>query len=259
LRRVHVKIVRYLSEGESAAWGVLEGHDILSATGTPFVDLKPGEVVGSVDDVRLLAPATPTKIICVGRNYQQHAAEFGNPVPEQPLLFMKPPSSIVGPGGDVVYPGLSQRVDPEAELLIIIGRTAHRVGRDESLGVVGGYTCGNDVTARDIQKSDGQWTRGKGFHTFCPIGPWVETDYDPSDVRVTCTVNGETRQDGRTKDLIFDIPYLIEYIARFTRLEVGDVIMTGTPEGVAPVAVGDTMTVAVEGLGSLTNQVVAEE
>jgi 2-keto-4-pentenoate hydratase/2-oxohepta-3-ene-1,7-dioic acid hydratase in catechol pathway len=253
-----MKIVRYLSDGESAAWGVLEGHDVLSSTGTPFVDLKAGEVVGSVDDVRLLAPAAPTKIICVGRNYQQHAAEFGNPVPEQPLLFMKPPSAIVGPWEDVVYPELSQRVDPEGELVIVIGSSAHRIRRDESWSVVGGYTCGNDVTARDIQKSDGQWTRGKGFHTFCPLGPWVETDYDPSDVRVTCTVNGETRQDGRTRDLIFDIPYLIEYIARFTRLEVGDVIMTGTPEGVAPIRVGDTMTVAVERLGSLTNRVVAE-
>lgn len=254
-----MKIVRYMSEEERPAWGVLEGHDVLSSTGTPFVDLKAGEVVGSVDEARLLAPATPTKIMCVGRNYQEHAAEFGNPVPEQPLLFMKPPSAIVGPGDDVVYPELSQRVDPEGELVIVIGRTAHRVGRDESWSVVGGYMCGNDVTARDIQKSDGQWTRGKGFQTFCPLGPWVETDYDPSDVRVTCTVNGESRQDGRTKDLIFDIPYLIEYITRFTRLELGDVIMTGTPEGVAPIGVGDTMTVAVEGLGSLTNRVVAEE
>jgi 2-keto-4-pentenoate hydratase/2-oxohepta-3-ene-1,7-dioic acid hydratase in catechol pathway len=201
---------------------------------------------------------SPTKIVCVGRNYKEHAAEFSNPVPEEPLLFLKPPSAIVGPGDDVVYPELSQRVDHEAELCVVIGRTAHKVSADDAWSVVGGYTCGNDVTARDIQKSDGQWTRGKGFHTFCPLGPFVETDFDPTDVRVACSVNGETRQDGRTSAMIFDIPYLLEYISRFTRLEPGDVIMTGTPEGVASVEVGDTMTVEVEGLGSLSNRVAAE-
>jgi 2-keto-4-pentenoate hydratase/2-oxohepta-3-ene-1,7-dioic acid hydratase in catechol pathway len=259
LGRTDLKIVRYAGSDGRPAWGLMEGEEIRRADGTPFVDFSPGQSVRSPEGVRLLAPVVPSKIICVGRNYQEHAAEFGNPVPEQPLLFMKPPSAIVGPGDDVVYPGPSQRVDPEGELVVVIGRTAHRVDRDESWNFVGGYTCGNDVTARDIQKGDGQWTRGKGFHTFCPLGPWVETDYDPADVRVTCTVNGETRQDGRTRDMIFDIPYLIEYISRFTRLEVGDIIMTGTPEGVAPVGIGDTITVEVEGLGSLTNRVVPED
>ena len=229
-----------------------------SAEGRPFVDLIAGEAVGSVEDVQLLAPVVPTKVMCVGRNYREHAAELGNPVPDEPLLFLKPPSAIVAPGHDVIYPTLSSRVDHEAELVIVIGRTAERVSSADAMSVVGGYTCGNDVTARDIQKSDGQWTRGKGFHTFCPLGPWVETDYDPSDVRVTGKVNGDVRQDGQTRDMIFDIPFLIEYISRFTRLEVGDVVMTGTPEGVGPVAVGDTMTVEVEGLGSLSNSVVAE-
>jgi 2-keto-4-pentenoate hydratase/2-oxohepta-3-ene-1,7-dioic acid hydratase in catechol pathway len=252
-----LKIVRYANGGRPA-WGVLEDQEVRAATGEPFVDLAPGEVVGSLDEVRLLAPVVPTKVMCVGRNYKEHAAEFGNPVPEQPLLFLKPPSSIVGPGDDVVYPEPSKRVDHEAELIVVIGRTADRVSRADAMSVVGGYTCGNDVTARDIQKSDGQWTRGKGFHTFCPLGPWVETDYDPSDVRVAGSVNGDVRQDGRTRDMIFDIPYLIEYISAFTRLEVGDVIMTGTPEGVGPVEVGDTMTVEVEGLGALSNPVVAE-
>jgi 2-keto-4-pentenoate hydratase/2-oxohepta-3-ene-1,7-dioic acid hydratase in catechol pathway len=252
-----VKIVRYRG-GEGPAWGTLEDGVVRSASGTPFVDLEPAGEVGPLGEVGLLPPAVPTKIICVGRNYREHAAEFDNPVPEEPLLFMKPPSSIVGPGDDVVYPVLSSRLDHEGELVAIVGRTAHRVGRDDAWPVIGGYTCGNDVTARDIQKSDGQWTRGKGFHTFCPLGPWIETDYDPVDVNVVCKVNGETRQDGRTRDMIFDIPYLIEYITRFTRLEVGDVIMTGTPEGVASVGVGDEMTVEVEGLGSLTNRVVAE-
>jgi 2-keto-4-pentenoate hydratase/2-oxohepta-3-ene-1,7-dioic acid hydratase in catechol pathway len=254
-----MKIIRY-QEGTRQAWGVLEeDRDIRRATGSPFADLKPGDRAGSLDELRLLSPIAPTKIVCVGRNYREHAAEFSNPVPEEPLLFLKPPSAIVGPGDDVIYPALSRRVDHEAELAVVVGRTAHRVRADDAWSVVGGYTCGNDVTARDIQKSDGQWTRGKGFHTFCPLGPWVETDFDPTDVHVTCTVNEETRQHGRTSAMIFDIPYLIEYISRFTRLEPGDVIMTGTPEGVGPVEVGDTMTVQVEGLGSLSNRVVAED
>jgi 2-keto-4-pentenoate hydratase/2-oxohepta-3-ene-1,7-dioic acid hydratase in catechol pathway len=253
-----VKIVRYGGE-EGPAWGILEGDVVRAASGTPFVDLEPGAVVGPLGEMPLLAPVVPREIICVGRNYREHAAEFDNPVPEEPLLFMKPPSSVVGTGEDVVYPALSTRVDHEAELVVVVGRTAHRVGASVAWPVIGGYTCGNDVTARDIQKSDGQWTRGKGFHTFCPLGPWIETDYDPADVNVVCKVNGETRQDGHTRDMIFDIPYLIEYITRFTRLEVGDVIMTGTPEGVASVEVGDEMTVEIAGLGSLTNRVVAED
>ena len=253
-----MKIVRYRRE-QGPAWGVLDDGLVRSATGTPFVDLEPFEEVGPIEGVRLLAPVVPSKIVCVGRNYREHAAEFDNPVPEEPLLFLKPPSSIVGPGAEVVYPALSSRVDHEAELVAVVGRSAHRVERSEASSVIGGYACGNDVTARDIQRADGQWTRGKGFDTFCPLGPWVETDYDPGDVNVVCKVNGETRQDGHTRDMIFDIPYLIEYITRFTTLEVGDVIMTGTPEGVASVTVGDEMTVEVSGLGSLTNAVVAEE
>jgi 2-keto-4-pentenoate hydratase/2-oxohepta-3-ene-1,7-dioic acid hydratase in catechol pathway len=256
-RENDLRIVRY-TDGGPPSWGVLEDQQVRSAEGQPFVDLAPSDVVGPLDKVELLAPVVPTKVMCVGRNYREHAAELGNPVPDEPLLFLKPPSSIVGPGHDVIYPELSKRVDHEAELTVVIGRTAERVSSADAMSVVGGYTCGNDVTARDIQKSDGQWTRGKGFHTFCPLGPWVETDYDPSDVRVTCKVNGDVRQDGQTRDMIFDIPFLIEYITRFTRLEVGDVIMTGTPEGVGPVKVGDTMSVEIEGLGSLNNAVVAE-
>jgi 2-keto-4-pentenoate hydratase/2-oxohepta-3-ene-1,7-dioic acid hydratase in catechol pathway len=254
-----VKIVRY-SSPDGAAWGVLDGGVVRAAEGTPFVDLRPnGAEVGPLDEVSLLAPVTPRTVLCVGRNYRSHAAEFGNPVPEEPLLFLKPPAAVVGPGADVVHPQLSQRVDPEAELVLVIGRTARNVAAADAWGVIGGYTCGNDVTARDIQRSDGQWTRGKGFDTFCPIGPWVDTEFDPTDVGVSCTVDGERRQDGRTKDLIFPIPYLIEYITRFTTLEPGDVILSGTPEGVRAVEPGNTITVEVEGLGALSNTVVAEE
>lgn len=254
-----MRIVRYTAPN-GPAWGILEADDrVRAATGTPFVDLAAGDGdLGPVDEVELLAPATPSKVICVGRNFRAHAAELGNDVPDEPLIFLKPPSSVIGPGAAIHYPALSKRVDPEAELVVVIGREAHRVAAADAMGYIGGYTCGNDVTARDIQKSDGQWTRGKGFDTFCPIGPWIETDLDPSDVRVTCVVDGERRQDGRTRDLIFPIPRLIEYISRFTRLLPGDLVLTGTPEGVAPMSVGSTVTVEVEGIGSLTNRVVAE-
>jgi 2-keto-4-pentenoate hydratase/2-oxohepta-3-ene-1,7-dioic acid hydratase in catechol pathway len=253
-----MRIVRYAHDN-AARWGVLGDDDkVHAADGQPWRDLRAGAVVGAVGEVRLLAPVTPSKIICVGRNYADHAAEFGNPVPEQPLIFMKPPSSIVGPGDEIVYPALSRRLDPEAELVVVIGRSGRRVPAAHAMSIVGGYTCGNDVTARDLQKSDPQWTRGKGYDTFCPLGPWIDTAFDPADVRVTCTVNGELRQDGRTSDFLFDIPTLIAYVSEFARLEPGDVIMTGTPPGVRPVEVGDTITVKVDGFGELTNTVVAD-
>jgi 2-keto-4-pentenoate hydratase/2-oxohepta-3-ene-1,7-dioic acid hydratase in catechol pathway len=252
-----MKIVRFRTTGP-AAWGLLDDEGaVIVASGRPFVDLHPtGQVV---PNPTLLAPVTPRTVICVGRNYRSHAEEFGNQVPEEPLLFLKPPSAVVGPDAPVVYPAASARVDPEAELVVVTGRRARRVPAADAWSVIGGYTCGNDVTARDIQKSDGQWTRGKGFDTFCPLGPWVETDYDPTDVAVTCTVDGERRQHGRTGDLIFPIPYLIEYITRFTTLQPGDVVLTGTPEGVRPVRPGNRVTVSVEGLGSLSNPIVAED
>jgi 2-keto-4-pentenoate hydratase/2-oxohepta-3-ene-1,7-dioic acid hydratase in catechol pathway len=252
-----MKIVRYETAG-GARWGVLDGDVVHAAEGTPFVDLLATDPVGPLAETRLLAPVTPSTVLCVGRNYRSHAEEFGNKVPDEPLLFLKPPAAVIGPGVPIVYPALSQRVDPEAELVLVIGKEARHVPAEDAWSVIAGYTCGNDVTARDIQKSDGQWTRGKGFDTFCPIGPWVETDFDPTDVGVSCTVDGERRQDGRTKDLIFPIPYLIEYITRFTTLRPGDVILSGTPEGVRPVEPGNTITVEVEGIGRLTNPVVAE-
>ncbi|MEV0389193.1 fumarylacetoacetate hydrolase family protein [Nonomuraea sp. NPDC050643] len=255
-----MRIIRYDAEG-TVRWGVLTAEGtVLSTEGSPYIGggLRPGAPVGDVSDVRLRAPVTPSKILCVGRNYADHAAEFGNPVPKEPLIFLKPPSSIAGPGDEVVYPSLSGRLDPEAELVVVIGERGRRVAAEDAMSLVFGYTIGNDVTARDIQKSDPQWTRGKGFDTFCPLGPWVDTDFDPSDVRVTCTVGGEVRQDGRTRDFIFDIPTLIAYVSAFTTLEPGDIIMTGTPPGVRPVQSGDTMTIAIEGLGELTNPVVPE-
>jgi 2-keto-4-pentenoate hydratase/2-oxohepta-3-ene-1,7-dioic acid hydratase in catechol pathway len=254
-----MRIIRYAREDGAPRWGVLDADDtVRAAEGEPWVDLRAGEAVGSLSDVRLLAPVAPSKIVCVGRNYADHAAEFGNPVPEEPLLFLKPPSSIVGPGDEVVHPAISERLDHEAELVLVIGRAGRRVPAAEAMSLVGGYTCGNDVTARDIQRSDKQWTRGKGFDTFCPLGPWVDTDFDPSDVRVSCTVDGSVKQDARTRDLIFDIPTLLAYITDFCTLVPGDAIMTGTPSGVSPLAPGNTVTVAVEGLGEISNPVVAD-
>ena len=254
-----MRIVRYLSSG-APSWGVADGDQLLAASGTPFLDLVPGDALGPLADADLLAPVTPRSIICVGRNYKSHAEEFGNVVPGEPILFLKPSSSVVGPGAQVHYPELSERVDPEAELCLVIGKRAHRVSEEDALSVIGGYTVGNDFTARDMQKSDdgGQWTRGKGFHTFCPLGPWIDTDLDPTDVRVTLSVDGELRQDGRTRDFIWGIPYLIRYITRFMALDPGDVVMTGTPHGVAPVEVGQTVSAEIEGLGRLENELVAE-
>ncbi len=201
----------------------------------------------------------PSKIVCVGRNYRDHAAELGNEVPKEPLLFLKAPSSLLGSGGTVRLPGLSKRVDYEGELGIVIGRRCRQLGRRRmSGGYIRGYVCVNDVTARDLQKSDGQWTRGKGFDTFCPVGPVVSDEIDPvggDPVTVTTHVNGELRQTGSTADFIFWIPELLRYITAFATLEPGDLIPTGTPAGVGPVSAGDRMEVRIDGLGVLENVV----
>src|SRR5579859_4955662 len=199
----------------------------------------------------LCAPVDPTKIVCVGRNYAAHAKELGNDVPSEPLLFLKPPSSIVGPGDGIVLPSASSRVEHEGELGVVIGRRAKDVSRDDALAHVFGYTCVCDVTARDLQRKDGQWTRAKGFDTFCPTGPWIETELDPRSVRVTCAVNGQTRQDALTSSMIFDVPTLVAYISRIMTLEPGDLIATGTPEGVGPLAREDVIDVSIAGLGVL--------
>jgi 2-keto-4-pentenoate hydratase/2-oxohepta-3-ene-1,7-dioic acid hydratase in catechol pathway len=203
-------------------------------------------------------PVRPSKIVCIGRNYRAHAAELGNPVPTSPLLFLKPPSCLIAHGGAIVYPvGDSELVHHEGELAVIIGRRAKRVAAADAHAYVLGYSVFNDVTARDLQRQDVQFTRGKGFDTFGPLGPWIDTDFRPADQRLTVTVNGELRQDGRLSDMIFDVPTLIEAISRVMTLEPFDVIATGTPEGVGPLAIGDAVSVSIEGLGTLDNTVVA--
>ncbi|HTR65665.1 MAG TPA: fumarylacetoacetate hydrolase family protein [Terriglobales bacterium] len=214
-----------------------------------------------LSSARLLAPGRPSKIVCVGRNYREHAAELGNEVPPEPLIFLKPPSALLAPGKKIVRPALSQRVDHEGELGVLIAKTCHSLPAGEDVRpFILGYTCVNDVTARDLQKKDGQWTRGKGFDTFCPVGPVVNSECDPwAGVGVQTRVNGELRQDGNTRDFIFPLDVIIRYIARVMTLLPGDLIATGTPSGVGPIAAGDVVEVSVEGVGSLSNPVVDEE
>jgi 2-keto-4-pentenoate hydratase/2-oxohepta-3-ene-1,7-dioic acid hydratase in catechol pathway len=202
-----------------------------------------------------IAVPTPTKIVCVGRNYAEHAKELGNEAPAEPLLFLKPPSAVIAHEATILRPALSQRVDFEGELAIVIARDAKNVEAAGWRDYVLGFTCANDVTARDLQKKDGQFTRGKGFDTFCPLGPHVETDLDVSDLRIATRVNGETKQDGRTSQMIFSPGFLVEYVSAIMTLVRGDVILTGTPAGVGPLHAGDVVEVEIEGIGVLRNHV----
>lgn len=214
----------------------------------------------ALEDVRLLAPVIPrSKVVCVGKNYVAHAAEMGGDVPEEPLIFLKPNTSVIGPGEPIFYPKQSQNVHFEGELAIVIGRICRNLTAEDAPKVIYGYTVANDVTARDLQQKDGQWARAKGFDTFCPLGPWIETDFDPSDVRVRTTLNGETKQDGRTSDMVFDVTSILQYVTSFMTLLPGDVVLTGTPDGVGPMVAGDDVAVTIDGLGTLTNPVVADE
>jgi 2-keto-4-pentenoate hydratase/2-oxohepta-3-ene-1,7-dioic acid hydratase in catechol pathway len=207
------------------------------------------------DGATLLPPTTPTKIVCIGRNYADHAKELGNEAPSEPLLFLKPPSALLAPGGTIVRPSQSQLVHHEGELAIVVGREAKNVSREHWRDYVLGFTCANDVSARDLQRKDVQFTRGKGFDTFCPIGPHIETDLDPSDLRVVTRLNGEVKQDGRTSQMIFPCDVLFAYVSEHMTLMPGDVILTGTPAGVGSLNAGDTVEVEIEGIGTLTNAV----
>jgi len=203
------------------------------------------------DESKLRCPVEPSKILCIGRNYAAHAKELGNEPPSEPLLFLKPPSALLDPGGTIRLPPESARVEHEAELGVVIGRRARNVRKEEALAHVFGYTCVGDITARDLQKKDGQWARAKGFDTFCPVGPWIETELDPSRQSVKCRVNDEVRQDGVTSSMIFDVPTLIAYASRMMTLEPGDLLVTGTPEGVGPLVDGDRLVIEVSGIGAL--------
>ena len=257
-----MRIARFTT-GDDPMFGLVDGagEKIAEITGDPlYTKIELTGTVHQVEDVRLLAPVIPrSKIIGIGRNYADHAKEMGNEVPAEPLMFLIPNTAVIGPGDPVVMPEISERVDYEGELAVVIGRMCKDVSPEEAKKVVLGYTISNDVTARDLQKSDGQWSRAKGFDTFCPLGPWIETDLDPADSRVTTRLGGEVVQDGPTSDMIFGVAELISHASRAFTLLPGDVILTGTPEGVGPVKAGQRVEVEVPEIGVLANTYVALE
>ncbi len=250
--------IRYRTPEGQPRYGWVDGQQIGPVEGTPFGEYRRGEATLPLESVHLLPPVQPSKIICVGRNYVAHAAEHQAEVPQVPLIFLKPPSAVIGPGETILLPPQSQQVEHEAELAVVIGRRGRWIPPEEAGDYILGYTAANDVTARDLQRRDGQWTRGKGFDTFCPLGPWIDTDFDPADALITCRVNGDLRQMGSTRDMVFGVPQLIAFISSVMTLEPGDVILTGTPAGVGPLRAGDTVEVNIEHLGVLTNRVQAE-
>jgi 2-keto-4-pentenoate hydratase/2-oxohepta-3-ene-1,7-dioic acid hydratase in catechol pathway len=253
-----MKIVRVDSRVDDITYGAVEPEGIRLHLGSPFVAWEPTETVVAWDQARLLAPVIPTKVIAVGRNYVDHAKEFDSPIPEEPLLFLKPPTSVIGPLQAIRLPKESSNVHHEAELAIVVGKVARDVQIEDAGSYIIGYTAANDVTARDLQRSDGQWTRAKGFDTFCPLGPAIDTDLDPLEgLQVTCRVNGELRQSGSTADMVFGVSELLSYASSVMTLLPGDVILTGTPSGVGPITAGDKVEVEIEGIGVLMNTVVA--
>jgi 2-keto-4-pentenoate hydratase/2-oxohepta-3-ene-1,7-dioic acid hydratase in catechol pathway len=240
----------------SAKYGLLEGEKIREIQGIPWDKWTPGQATFAKKDCQLIAPVDPTKIVCVGRNYAAHAAEMGGVPPKEPLIFLKPPSSIIGAEEPIVLTKYSQKVEHEGELGVILARKCSHLGdAEDPLSFVLGYTCVDDVTARDLQKSDVQFTRAKGFDTFCPVGPHIETELDPKDVLVETRVNGSVRQSGSTSLMVYPVAFLIRWISRMMTLLPGDVIATGTPAGVGPLVAGDTVEVSVAGIGVLRNPV----
>jgi 2-keto-4-pentenoate hydratase/2-oxohepta-3-ene-1,7-dioic acid hydratase in catechol pathway len=244
------------------AYGILSlnSDHVRAISGTPWLQWSETNTDWALKDVRLLAPCEPGKILCIGRNYLAHAAELGNPMPKEPMLFMKPSSAMIGPEEAIVLPVYSERVEHEAELTVVMGKKcAHLSDNDDPLAYVFGYTCLNDVTARDLQKTDGQFTRAKGFDTFCPMGPCIETQLDPRDVLVECRVNGQVRQSGSTALMAYPVAFLVRWISRMMTLFPGDLIASGTPAGVGPLVAGDTVEVSAAGVGVLRNPVHASK
>lgn len=260
-----MQFIRFIEQHQSLqdhwfapTWGLLADDRVYPLAQPPYAGLVIAGAARARDEIKLVAPATPSKLVCVGRNYAEHAAELGNEVPTEPLIFLKPPTTVVGPDQPVVYPTISQRVDHEGELALMIGQRCRNVSEADAMSVIFGYTVANDVTARDLQKKDVQFTRGKGFDTFAPVGPYIDTEYDPAGKGVRLWVNDELRQDGNTALLIYSIERVIAFVTRFMTLEPGDLLLTGTPAGVGAVQPGDVMTVEVEGLGKIANPVIDE-
>ena len=239
-----------------AVGGAPGAEEVAVINGHPFGEVTFSGLRLPLTGVRLLPPVLPSKVVAIGKNYADHAREMGGEPPAEPVLFLKPSTSVIGPGGAISYPRLSNHVDFEGELAIVIGRLCREVPRERVPEVILGYTCANDVTARDLQKLDGQWARAKGFDTFCPIGPWIDTDVDPADLAITTTVNGAVKQNARTSLLLHDVTELVVFVSAAMTLLPGDVILTGTPAGVGPLSPGDEVAVTIERIGTLTNTVV---
>jgi len=250
-----MKFARVLLQ-DKVCYAVLEEAEARLIEGTVFGEFELTDEVHPLSSVGLLAPSQPSKVVCVGLNYAEHARESNMPVPDEPILFIKPSTSVIGPDEAIVYPGMTKRLDYEAELGVVVKKRMKDVGPAEVCKYLLGYTCLNDVTARDLQKKDGQWTRSKSFDTFCPIGPWVVDDIDPNNVEIELYLNGEPRQTSNTKEFVFNMENLLSFISRVMTLLPGDVVGTGTPSGIGPMIKGDQVEVRIEGIGSLKNQVV---
>lgn len=251
-----MKYVRFMDRNSSIGFGVLEGTNV-KLFDRSFLDPDKqftGEVI-DFNEIRLLAPVEPSKVVCVGLNYALHIKEMEHELPDDPVIFIKPQTCVIGPDEKIIYPKMSQRVDFEAELAVVIGNTIKNVTEEEAESAIFGYTCANDVTARDLQKKDGQWTRGKSFDTFCPIGPWVVTEVDPSGLDIQLLLNGEVKQSSNTKYFITSIPKLVSFISQVMTLYPGDVVLTGTPEGVGPMQTGDEVVVKISSIGELHNTI----
>lgn len=255
IRESGMRVVRVLHEGD-CRYGLANDDTVTLITDEPFAAWEP-EGILSLHEAHLLPPATPTKIVCVGLNYKNHIAEMGHDMPTEPVIFLKPSTAVIGPQQTIPLPPGVGRVDYEAELGVVIGRRTHNATPEVARSNVLGFVCGNDVTARDLQKRDGQWSRAKGFDGFCPLGPWVETDVDPADLAIQCFVNGELRQSARTSDMLFDPYQLVSFASQVMTLVPGDVVLTGTPGGIGPLHHGDTVEVRIEGVGALVNPVGA--
>lgn len=253
-----MRFVRYQLGTDAPRFGWMMNDRIGPLDGSPFEEYRRLEADIPVERVRLLAPLKPGKVICVGLNYIDHAKQMEKSVPEIPLIFLKPSTAVIGPGEKIMLPPQSQQVEHEAELVVVIGKRGRWIPAQQAMNYVFGFTVGNDVTARDLQRRDGQWTRSKGFDTFCPLGPWIETEMDAADALVTCRVNNELRQMASTREMVFSVPQIMAYASSVMTLEPGDVIMTGTPAGNGPLKAGDIVEVAIEGIGSLKNPVLAE-
>ena len=250
-----MKIARFAIQG-TATYGILNGNKIQPLEFNPFHDIVPVGPAVDLCSVSLLAPCEPTKIVALGLNYHSHAREMGQSIPNAPLIFLKPASAVIGPGSGIVYPSISSRVDFEGELALVLGKPAWRVEKRSVKKYIFGYTCFNDITARDLQARDGQWTRAKGFDTFAAVGPWIETELDPGTADIETRLNGQIKQKSNTADLIYSIEEIVNFVSNVMTLKPGDIIATGTPAGIGPMKPGDTVEVTIKGIGTLKNHVI---